>query len=697
MIQNDVAPAVGGQVASMVVLTEDEQRSFVDQRETGGGLIRGVFPVGSPPVTWEQFASAFQNRFIPWSVREESRLRFESLRQDGLLVTEYEACYCQLSRHVLAIIQNDTERIRRFVRGLTFSIRSATRPPAPQGRGRGRVQSGSTFSYVSADFVAKFDMICDSMTVPIRVSTPMDFDVMLDMDWLSPYHDVLDCNGKTVTLAMPGVPKVEWKSVSGSYPSKLISFIRAQRLVERGCLCYLAFIRDTSIEPPPMDSVPVVQEFLDVFPYDLPGSPPDRDIDFVIDLESGTKPISIPPYHMALAELKELKDQLQDLLSKGFIRPSLNKVKVKNKYPLPRIDGLFDKLQRASLFFKTDLRSGYHQLKIRESEFPKTAFRTQYGPYEFLVMSFRLTSAPEAFIELMNGVFRPYLDSFVIVFIDDILGYSKTEEDHVRHLRIVLQRLREEKLSWIGWCVDAEWKVIAYASRQLKSNEKNYPSHDLELAAVVFVLKLWPHYLYGVQCEIFPDHQSPVNCEHQRPGGVSQRMPIPTWKWERINMDFVLGLPTTMSGYDSIWVIVDRMTKSAHFIAVRVKYTAKKLAEVYISQIVRLHGVPIPIISDRDGQSERTIQVLEDMLRTCVIYFCARWDQHLPFAEFAYNNNYHSSIQMAPFEALYGRQCRSLIGLFDSAEMDSLDTELLRDAMEKVCMIQYRLLTAQSR
>jgi len=159
-------------------------------------------------------------------------------------------------------------------------------------------------------------------------------------------------------------------------------------------------------------------------------------------------------------------------LSKGFIRPSvspwgapvlfvkkkngtmricidyrqLNKVTVKNKYPLPRIDDLFDQLQGVSLFSKIDLRSGYHQLKIRASDIPKTTFWTRYGQYEFLVMSFGLTNAPAAFIELMNGVFQPYLDSFVIVFIDDILIYSKTEEDDVRHLRIVLQRLREEKL-----------------------------------------------------------------------------------------------------------------------------------------------------------------------------------------------------------------------------------------------------------
>ena len=188
-----------------------------------------------------------------------------------------------------------------------------------------------------------------------------------------------------------------------------------------------------------------------------------------------------------------------------------------------------------------------------------------------------------------------------------------------------------------------------------------------------------------------PNYQQ-VKYEHQRRGGILQRMPIPEWKWERIAMDFVVGLPRTMGKYDSIWVIVDRLTKSANFIPVKVTYNAEKLAKIYISEIVRLHGVPLSIISDRgtqftskfwktlhaelgtrldlstafhpqtDGQSERTIQVLEDMLRACVIEFGGHWDNFLPLAEFSYNNSYHSSIDMAPFEALYGRRCRSPIG-----------------------------------
>ncbi|WMV41072.1 hypothetical protein MTR67_034457 [Solanum verrucosum] len=179
---------------------------------------------------------------------------------------------------------------------------------------------------------------------------------------------------------------------------------------------------------------------------DFPGMPPDRDIDFFNDLEPGTHPISIPPYRMAPAELRELKAQIQELLDKGFIHPSTSPVTIQNKYLLPRIDDIFDQLQGASVFSNIDLRSGYHQLKIRHEDVPKTAFRNRYGQYEFVVMSFGLTNSPATFMSLMNGVFKPFLDSFVIVFIDDILVYSKSEEEHADHLRVVLVVLGKQKL-----------------------------------------------------------------------------------------------------------------------------------------------------------------------------------------------------------------------------------------------------------
>jgi hypothetical protein len=202
-----------------------------------------------------------------------------------------------------------------------------------------------------------------------------------------------------------------------------------------------------------LEDIPVVCEYPDVFPDDLPGMPPDRDVKFVIELQPGTAPISKRPYRMPPKELAELKVQLQELLDKGYIRPSsspwgspalfvkkkdsslrmcvdyrpLNVVTIKNKYPLPRIDVLFDQLAGAKVFSKIDLRSGYHQIKIRASDVPKTAFSTRYGLYEFLVMSFGLTNAPAYFMYLMNSVFMNELDKFVVVFIDDILIYSKSE------------------------------------------------------------------------------------------------------------------------------------------------------------------------------------------------------------------------------------------------------------------------------
>ena len=221
-----------------------------------------------------------------------------------------------------------------------------------------------------------------------------------------------------------------------------------------------------------LEDVPVVRDFLDVFPDDLPGLPQEREIDFPIDLVPGTAPIYLPPYKMAPTELKELKTQLQELVDRELIRPSispwgalvlfvtkkddtwrlcidyrqLNKVTIRNKYPLPLIDDLFDQLQGAKVFSKIYLRSGYHQLRIRESDIPKTAFRTRYGHYEFPVMSFGLTNAPAAFMDLMNRVICPYLDQFVIVFIDDILVYSRSELEHERHLGLVFQTLRQYQL-----------------------------------------------------------------------------------------------------------------------------------------------------------------------------------------------------------------------------------------------------------
>ena len=216
----------------------------------------------------------------------------------------------------------------------------------------------------------------------------------------------------------------------------------------------------------------MVSEFPDVFPEELPGMPPDREFEFAIDLVRGTAPLYKKYYRMPCSELVELKKQLDEMLQKGYICPSssrwgspaifvdkkdgclrmcveyhqLNDVTIKNKYPLPRIDDLFDQLSGANVFSKIDLRTGYHQLNIKKEDIPKTAFTTYYGLYEYMVMSFGLTNAPAFFMHMMNKVFMEFLDKFVVVFIDDILIYSKSDEEHKEHLRAVLQRLRDHQL-----------------------------------------------------------------------------------------------------------------------------------------------------------------------------------------------------------------------------------------------------------
>jgi hypothetical protein len=221
-----------------------------------------------------------------------------------------------------------------------------------------------------------------------------------------------------------------------------------------------------------LNEIGIVREYPDVFPEELLGMPPDHDIEFMIKLLPGTPSISKRPYRMPVNELVELKKKIAELQSKGFIRPSsspwgapvlfvekkdgtqrmcvdyrsLNEVTIKNRYPLPRIEDLFDQMKEASVFSKIDLRSGYHQLKIRESDIPKTAFRTRYGLYEYTTMSFGLTNTPAYFMYLMNKVFMEYLDKFVMVFIDDILIFSKMEEEHEKHLRMVLEKLRSNQL-----------------------------------------------------------------------------------------------------------------------------------------------------------------------------------------------------------------------------------------------------------
>ncbi|GJT36200.1 putative reverse transcriptase domain-containing protein [Tanacetum coccineum] len=252
----------------------------------------------------------------------------------------------------------------------------------------------------------------------------------------------------------------------------IISCTKTRKYLLKGCHVFLAHvtINETGVKSKDkqLQDVPIVKDF----PEDLPRLPHTRQVEFHIDLVPGAAPVARAPYRLAPSEMKELADQLQELFDKGFIRPSsspwgapvlfvkkkdgslrmcidyqeLNKLTVKNRYPLPRIDDLFDQLQGSSVYSKIDLRSGYHQLRVQEEDISKTAFRTRYGHYEFQVMPFGLTNAPAVFMDLMNRVCKPNLDKFVIVFIDDILIYSKNKQEDEKHLKIILELLKKEEL-----------------------------------------------------------------------------------------------------------------------------------------------------------------------------------------------------------------------------------------------------------
>jgi len=297
----------------------------------------------------------------------------------------------------------------------------------------------------------KLNLICLSMK---------GLDVILGMDWLSSNHVVIDC----------GQRKIVFPDTAGL---ELISSNQAVREIEAGATCYMIVAQAEKMSTTKkINRISVVDEYADVFLDEILELSPSRDVDFSIDLILGAGPVSMAPYRMAPAELAELKKQIEDLLEKKFIRPSaspwgapvllvkkkdgssrlcvdyrqLNKLTIKNKYPLPRIDDLLDQLRGAAVFSKIDLISGYHQILVRPEDVQKTAFRSRYGHYEYVVMPFGVTNAPTIFMDYMNRIFRPYLDQFVVVFIDDILIYSESREEHAEHLRVVLGILTEHQL-----------------------------------------------------------------------------------------------------------------------------------------------------------------------------------------------------------------------------------------------------------
>ncbi|GJS65057.1 putative reverse transcriptase domain-containing protein [Tanacetum coccineum] len=424
----------------------------------------------------------------------------------------------------------------------------------------------------------------------------------------------------------------------------------------------------------------------------------------------------------------------------------LNKLTIKNRYPLPRIDDLFDQLQGSNVYSKIDLRLGYHKLQVRKEDILKTTFKTRYGHYEF---QFGLTNAPTVFMDLMNRMCKPYLDKFVIVFIDDILIYSRNEKEHEEHLKAILELLKKEELLIEGFLKIAKsmtkltqkgvklyWddkeeaafqlikqklciepildlpegskdfnvygdasikglgaglmqreKVIAYASCQLKIHEKNYTTHDLELGAVVFgfavvfvqqleTLSFARDYDYEIRYHLGKENvvADTLSCkERNKPlqgevGIIGKNVP------ERGSHE----------ACEPVSIICDRDPRFAS----NFWRSLKKALGINLDMSTAYH-------SQTNGQSERTIQTLQDMLRACVIDFGKGWVNHLPLVEFSYSNSYHASIKAAPFEALYGRKCRSPICWVEVGEVPLTGPEIVQETTEKIIQIKQRIQAAR--
>ena len=843
-------------------------------------------------------------------------------------------------------------------------------------------------------------------------------DVILGKAWLARTNP--DINWRTNQLKLKHQGREIQISANGKNQSiEIISAMQVKRLIkkEKVFFCIVQEEKPDNMWLEVDDRVkPLLKKYITVFPEDTPpGLPPRRTVDHKIETIPGTEPAVGSAYDISWKDIEALKTEVTDLIKKGFIRPSvspyaapvlfvpkkggekrlcidyraLNKDTIKNKYPIPRINDLLDRLHGAKIFSKIDLRSGYHQIRIAEGDESKTAFRSRAGHYEFLVMPFGLTNAPATFQTLMEDIFRPYLDQWVLVYIDDILIFSKNLKDHLQQLEITLQILQKHKLygkmskceflksqveylghiisehgimvdpkkitaiqdwnqpanihelrSFLGlasyYCkfisgfasiaepltdllrkdkdVATEWgkpqdaafkelkqalmsapvlsspdpelpftvmtdasdkaigavlmqnkHPIAYRSRKLSEAERKYPTHEKEALAIVDAIREFKYYLDGVKFEVYTDHQSlqylktqptlnprqahwmeylaqfdfnikyvpgPANvvadalsrkteeiseitevishlaeeiknsyqedqgvqaiikvlerpeeattpelrkqakkyvvkdnllywgnrvyipnqpklrlkifqeyhdvpaaghfgfdktyetisrsfywpgiaedlktyitscdaCQrnksrHQVPAGLLQPLPVPAYNWEQISMDFIVQLPKTKTGKDCIVVFVDRLSKMVHFVSTVTTATAPDVAEIFINNIFKLHGLPKVIVSDRDakftsnfwkafmrkmgtkvamstayhpqtdGQTERTNRTLEQMLRIYVSYKQDDWDQHLALAEFACNNTKNASTKNTPFYLNYGRHPNTPISLMQA-------------------------------
>ncbi|TYJ96191.1 putative polyprotein [Cucumis melo var. makuwa] len=481
-----------------------------------------------------------------------------------------------------------------------------------------------------------------------------DFDVILGIDWLSANNASIDCSRKEIVFNPPSATSFKFKGARTVVLPKVISAMKASKLLN--------------------------QEF-----------PPPREIDFAIELELATASISRAPYRIAPAELKEFKVQLE-----------LNKVTIKNHYPLPRIDDLFDQLQGATIFSKIDLCSGYHQLRIRESDIPKTAFRFRYGHYEFIVMSFGLTNASVVFMDMMNRMFKDFLDTFVIVFIDDILVYSKIEAEHEEHLHKVLETLQTNKL-YAKFSKCEFWlKNVSFLGHVVSSEEVSVDPTKIEavtswprpstVSEVCSFLGLVGYYRRFI--EDFSRIASPLTqltkkgtpfvwspaCESSFQELKRKLVTAPVLIMPDGSRSFVIYSDVSKKGLGKANVVADARRKVSHSATLITKQAPLlrdfERAEIVVSigkvtsqlaQFTKMYQDLKRVYWWRNMKREVTDLISRDAHLTSKFWkgiqlaLCTRLDFNTTFhpQTGGQTESYQATIGMAPFEALYSRCCRS--------------------------------------
>nr|GEU95973.1 hypothetical protein [Tanacetum cinerariifolium] len=549
--------------------------------------------------------------------------------------------------------------------------------------------------------------------MPLEMSR---FDVIIDMDWLVKHHAIIVCDEKLVRDPLNNKILIfHGDGRNNGHESRLNVILCTKKYLLKGCPIFLAHVTMKGAEDESkkkrLEDVPIVQDFPKVFPEDL--------LDQIKELaDKGFIRTSSSPWGAPILFVKKKDGSLWMCIDYR----ELYKLPVKNRYPLPRIDDLFDQLQGSSVYSKINLRSGYHQLRVWEEDISKTAFRTRYGHYKFQVMPFGLTNAPAVFMDRMNreqlyakfskcefwipkvqflghmidsqGI---HVDPAKIEAIKDwaspktatdihqflgLVGYYRRFIEGFSKFAKSMTKLTQKKVKFdwgLGAVLMQKEKVIAYGSRQLKVHEKNYTTHDLELGAVEFALKIWRHYLYGTKCTVFTDHKSLQHILDQKELNIRQRY------WLELLSDYDCKIRYHLGKAN---VVADALSRKERIKLLRRAFQKAMGTRLDMSTAYHL---------ETDGQSERTIQTLEDMLHACMIDFGNGWERHLPLVEFSYNNSYHASIKDAPFEEHYGWKCRSPICWAEVEDAQLTGLELIHETTKKFIQIKQRFQAARDR